>query len=133
MRTNDLKKVFFVCEATDFEVHKLWEEYAKDNTMNPGKWNTHRWEQLGGWLETVGYRYDMPICISVRGVILDGRLVMFWHATSVVVDHRIIDEWLTKEVFAFVPKWDNGTRKPDTNPMNFHHCINAIEELNKTT
>src|SRR4029077_8557157 len=74
-----------VCEATDNEQHSLWE-----------RWHERvEWEQnCSGLMETVGTLVEMPVCISLRTAKINGQKIIFWRATSQVVDHRMIDKWL---------------------------------------
>lgn len=121
MKFEDLKETFFVIEATSYEQLMLWQE-----------WNGKvAWKQDNlGWLETVGFLDNMPVCISIMRVNLNGHWVLFWFPTSQVVDHRLIDKWLDENVFKYTPK-HRGDLKPETDPMNFHNCIFAINEANK--
>jgi hypothetical protein len=104
----------FVVEATDFEQLTLWQQWHETVT----------WQQDNpGWLETVGHNAGRPVCISVSWNVINGRHVMFYEATSQVVDHELVDAWLVANCN---PKWDNGTRRAHTNAMNFGHCIHAV-------
>lgn len=119
-----LAKTLFVVEATSFETQCLWAENSKDS--NCRRFTPRRWEQVSpGWLVTVGELDYRPVCISMSWARIDGRLVMFWYPTSQVVDTVQIEKWLEKH---FTGKWDGGTRNAQTNAMNFHHCLDAIDE-----
>jgi hypothetical protein len=52
---------------------------------------------------------------------------MFYEATSQVVNHQKIDEWIKKH---FNGKWD-GSRSARCDANNFHLCIQAIMEQKK--
>lgn len=122
-----LAKTLFVVEATSFETQCLWAENAKDSSCR--RFTPRQWEQVNpGWLVTVGELDSRPICVSMSWSRIDGHLVMFWEATSQVVDTVQIEKWLSQH---FAGKWDNGTRQATTNAMNFHHCLNAIDDANK--
>lgn len=89
-------------EATHDEKSHLWALYTKE--LNK------RWkENNSGILETVGYLDDRPVCISLSTAVVDGHKILFWHATSQVVDHVLIDEWLKL-----------NTPDNRTNATNFH-------------
>lgn len=95
-------KVKYVVEATCFEDMTLYREWNKKV-----KWESH----TSGTLETVGELNDKPVCFSACWASINGELVLFYHATSVVVDHDMIDKWLE----------DNcPNKKLKTNAMNFH-------------
>ena len=52
---NRLKDTLFIVEATTFEQFSLWQEYAKENRLNPTDKNTLEWKQVNpGWLVQVG-------------------------------------------------------------------------------
>jgi len=124
-----LRQTLFVVEATSFETHMLWQEHASGSTNRQKIFKPRRWEQVNpGWSVTVGELDGRPVCVSMMWNRVDGHLVMFWEPTSQVVDHIQIDAWLGKH---FDGKWDNGTRDATCNAMNFHHCLNAIDDINK--
>jgi hypothetical protein len=115
-----LAKTFFVVKATSFEQQCLWEDLY-----------SRKWEQINsGWVVPVGELDSRTICVSMRWAQIDGHLVMFWEATSQVVDLVKIEKWLKRH---FTGTWCNGTRQATTNAANFHDCLNAIDEANKST
>lgn len=116
-----LKKTLFIVEATSFEMHMLWERHVYKNP------NPLKWEQMDGWLVTVGHLKKRPCCISVFWVKIDNQLIMFWYPTSQFVDHLMIDKWLGEH---FCGKWDNQRRRAECDANNFYHCISAIKEKN---
>ncbi len=97
-------------EATDFERLCLWRE-SKD---------THTWEEdYRGLMSTIGYLNKRPICVCVVWAKIDGYLVAFYDATSLVVDHSKVEDWLKEQA----PKASR------TNAMNFHTALHEIERL----
>jgi hypothetical protein len=120
-----LAETIFIVEATSFEQHCLWAETS--STSDCRRFAPRKWEQMHGWLVTVGRLDKRPICVSMTWNRIDGQLVMFWHPTSQVVDMVQIEKWFDKH---FNGKWDKGTRNARTDAMNFHHCLHAIDELN---
>lgn len=113
-----LAGVMFVVEATDFEKQYLWTSHHKNVT-----WDS----RAGGYLVTVGHLDDRPVCLSIWFAQIDGQRVMFFHATSQVVDYRMVDAWLNANCS---PTWDAGTRKARTDAQNFHLCLEAIRQRN---
>ena len=108
----------FAVEATGFERHMLWRD------------NQHRmsWEgHPAGYGIELGKVGDMPVMLSATFQAIDGHVVLFYHPTSQMVDHRMIEAWLNENVPA---KWDKDTRIARTNAMNFSHCLHALAELN---
>ena len=118
-----LAKTLFIVEANRFEQQSLWERYAY-STMSRGDFI---WEQMDGWLVTVGKLHGRPICIDVFWNKIEGQLVMFWHPTSALVDHKMIDNWLDEN---FHGTYNKGLRRASCDAQNFHQCISAIKEKN---
>jgi hypothetical protein len=117
--------VEFLVEASDYEKQTLWERYYY-KPFNPEA-VVKDWQQVSmGHGITIGHLGDRPVCVSIFYAILDGHKVMFYDATSQVVDHAMIDEWLKHHTLEKV-RWDNGTRWAHTNAMNFHHCLHYIQ------
>lgn len=77
-------------EATSEEYHhcyQVWDEYRK---AGDGPWK----ENLSGILPTVGFIAEFPVCISLRTAHLGPHKILFYHATSRLVDHDMIRDWL---------------------------------------
>lgn len=70
----------------------LWREFKQ---YRPGK----EWKQcLSGPLITVGKLDDRPVCISVFVHTIDDERIVFYEATSMVVDHQMIDNWFLEHL-----------------------------------
>lgn len=114
MRGNTDKRyanTFYRVEATTYEVLTIIGRYD----------DCYRWKQDHfGTLETVGRLDSRPIVITCQWYEIHDRLVMFWEATSEVVDYKLIEEW-----------FNTHCPCPSTNAMNFHNCIREIERLSK--
>jgi hypothetical protein len=61
----------------------------------------------------------MPVNVSFSWGRLNGFLVLFYDAVSLVVDRGMVDRWLLKHCN---PKWDHGRRRAHCDAMNFHLC-----------
>jgi hypothetical protein len=112
----------FLVKATSNEWQMLWEQFCSQSTTCRDPL-INKWEQLGGWLATVGSLRNRPVCISLHWCRLDGFLVCQWDATSELVDFKIIREWLGRHF---------STKTIDQRPAtcdaaNFHHCLHEIE------
>jgi hypothetical protein len=115
-----LAQTFYLIEATDFEMQYLTER--NERSQNPVIWE----QQSGGYLPTIGTLDDRPICLSFRWATLDGALVLFWHATSMVVDHGQIIIYMRKTFpHLFPDPVYNGSFA--SNATNFHCCVNALK------
>lgn len=106
----------YAVEATDFEALCLWREWHERVT----------WEQESrGVLHTIGHVADMPVCVQLSWNVVAGRRVVFYHASSQVVDHRAVDAWV--RAHAMTPR---GTH---ADAMNFHIVAHEIARANEAT
>lgn len=105
--TEFLSGVVGAIEATSFEQHCLWEKYTEYGVS---------WDQINpGLLERVGELADMPVCISLFKVKIGGETILFYHATSQVVDHRMIRQWLEDNLPASARREDDRINHTDAN------------------
>ena len=119
MRFEDLKETFFVVQATNTEVFNIWKEWNEAIPM----------EQDGqGFGEQVGRLDGRPIMVSLFRYRIWNKWVVFYESTSQVVDYRLVEGWIQKNVLIHTPDWDNGRRQSHCNSDNFHLCVNALEE-----
>lgn len=83
-----LEGVEGVVEATrneEMHIHsRVVEMFGKD------AWE----EKSSGFNETIGFLDERPICISLHIKKIKGTKILFWHATSQLVDYAMISEWL---------------------------------------
>lgn len=103
----------FAVEASDFEALCIWEKWHERVTWEQGR---------EGRLCTIGHVNDMPVCVQLTWNFVAGRRVVFYHATSQVVDHRMVDAWV--RAHAMTP------RGMHTDAMNFHIVAHEIERAN---
>ncbi len=114
-----LKDITGVVEATRCEEHYLWKEYNNDLGWD--------WKQGGmGLVHTVGMTDKMPTCISLFVNEVRGEKILFWHATSQLVDYRLVDKWMKKNIPKSAYRKDNFINKTDaTNFCNLFPNRNA--------
>lgn len=114
--TKFLEGVVGVVEADNYGKHMLWVENSRRDTPLTWVQNCH------GYLLTIGMLDDMPVCISLFTAVIDGHKLLYLEATSTVVDHRMIDDWLKKNLpeSAFQP---GGEFVNSTDAMNFHNIF----------
>lgn len=124
-----LKETLFVVEATSFEQHCLWQQFAENSPYRISQYGRLRWEQMDGWLITIGHIEDHPVCMTVSWAKINGHLVMFWDQCSRVTDSVMAEAWINEH---FKGKWDNGNRLAQTDANNFHHCVHAIREAEES-
>lgn len=100
-------------EATSFERHSLWQEYTSTGT---------KWKDSGHGIGTVvGLIDDRPIFIALNTAVIDNDKVLFYEATSQLVDWVMIEEWLQKNLPDTARKKDGRVRKTDA--QNFYNIF----------
>ncbi len=104
-------QVKYLVEANRYEMLELWKYWHGDLAV-PWK------EESRGYFTTIGRINKRPICVSIFCAKINGHRVAFYEGTSELVDHKMIDEWLT---FCL-----GDTGRCDAG--NFHQCIRALEE-----
>ena len=80
-----------IVDANRFEQSELWKRFHKERGI---PWE----ENLSGFGVTVGKVGDMPVSISINTAKIDGRKILFVEDTSQVVDFRMIDAWLVRNL-----------------------------------
>lgn len=114
-----LSSTMFVVDADSFARQMLWKEFHTE----------HDWESESlGMIRVVGEFAGVPTWVEFFWVTIDGQRVMFYTPISEVVHHGLVEKWLRLHCN---PTWDGGTRRAHCDAMNFHHCLDAIEEANK--
>lgn len=118
-----MEETQFVVKATYEETFLFWEKFCVQ-TMYKTPLSIYTWEQCNpGWHLEIGKIIDYPVCIGVRWYRINGVLVMFYEATSRIVDHEMVDKWLKERC---CPKDCDG-RLAYTNALNFHHVLDYIK------
>lgn len=97
-------------EANSFEHHCLWKE-NRDSGRREWVDNT------SGYGFTVGILAGNPVCISLRTAVIDGHKILFYYATSTVIDHYMINQWLALNL-------------PDTAKGNYPAGYNTTDATN---
>lgn len=76
------------CEATSEEQHSVWTRLVH-NRAQPVSW-----EQKGGRGITIGYLDSRPVHVTLSHVDIAGHKVIFYEATSTVVDHDMVRDFI---------------------------------------
>lgn len=110
-----LKGVVGVCKATHTERHFLWEKYHYNDRL-------FTWVSGGGGpAPTIGRVGDMPVCIALSVDTIEGHRILFVDAVSMVVDWRMVDEFLKKHLPQSAFKDDGYINETDA--MNFPNVL----------
>ena len=72
------------CQATNEELFGLWSRLVEHRTPAVS------WKQHGGIGVTIGYIDDRPVHVMLRHVDVAGYKIIFYEATSTVVDYDMI-------------------------------------------
>jgi hypothetical protein len=87
------KDVAYLVEATHFENHMLWVE--NHHRPLPNGVSIPDWKQEGmGFMTCIGELAGRPVCVGGFYARINGIRVMFYEATSQVVDHDMVERWL---------------------------------------
>jgi hypothetical protein len=114
------------CGSSNDHMH-FWGEYW--DHPNP-KYNikAKSWEDLGsGFMITVGYFGEYPVCIDLQWTKIGGKWVCFYYPCSQVVDHRMVDKWMREN---FEGKTKDG-RWAHSDANNFVSCLAGIDAIEK--
>ena len=153
-----LADIVFMVEATSTEYHDLWLNWSKQspNNIEPlddkivelilpssimtsvkelnqkiknAKHTRVNWEQISsGFMVTIGQIKKMPVCIRFRFAFINGKKICFYECTSRMADRTMIEDWL---ISRFQLTNDNYTRWNHVDAMNFHNCVNSLDDLDK--
>jgi hypothetical protein len=123
------RDTIFVVEANSFEMMALWSRHSHEgsteSTIRPYK--RYKWEHDSyGKTVEVGQIDGHPITITFFWQIIDGYYVTFYERCSWYIDLYQVDAWLLAHCN---PTWDSSCRA-HCDASNFHHCLNAIDDLN---
>jgi hypothetical protein len=110
-----LSNVVGVVEATSYERMCLWNEYHEERHIS--------WEQnCSGFLVTIGRLDGRPVVLSLLVNTVNGYPILFIEATSMVVDHQMLEDWLNANLPSTAFK-DDGKYLNKENAMNFHNVL----------
>lgn len=103
----------YAVEANSFETSALYTNFVIGGRAR----DTSSWKQINlGTVATIGHIGSRPICISLFWNRIYGELVLFWDATSEVVDYKLIKDWLDSHLASGAKMRDSG---------NFHNIVDA--------
>lgn len=131
------KDTEYTVEADMFAKHTLWQNFSTEalecqriklNTAQLCQELQYRVKWIDdnmGYSMQIGEVNKRPVCVTFFWTKIDNRLVMFYHATSEIVDHKMVNDWLKK----YCNPQDKGcSNNCDAN--NFHNCLIYIRNAN---
>jgi hypothetical protein len=110
----NIEETAFLVEASSCEHLHIWIQWHR----------CLKWEQQTlGSAPQIGWAYNserkkMPVTVSLSWDRIEGHLVCFYNAPSMVVDHELVETWLKKT-------FKNSKGKVDA--MNFHNCVQGLD------
>lgn len=110
-----LASVVGCVEATSYEIMCLWNEYHKQRQLS---WVPAR----SGRMPTIGVLDKRPVVLSLLINVVNGHPILFFEATSAVVDHTMVQEWLKLHLPESALK-SNGEYVKSVDAMNFHNVL----------
>ena len=109
----NLENVKYAVEANSFESMCLWQDW-----QDKVKWES----KLAGSGVTVEGCVDSFVSLLITKI--NGVDVLFYEATSVLVDHTAVERWIMINCPLL-------TTHRMTNSMNFHNIVHSIERGDK--
>ena|SRR5581483_3409967 len=118
------KDTEYVVEADSYAMQSLWERWSTEALHKHKDFNFINWRQdsMGSCVH-IGDLDKRPVVVTFFWAKLNGHLVVFWEATSEVVDYKMVEEWLGKYCN---PQHNDRRSRCDAN--NFHHVIEYIND-----
>ena len=115
----------FVVEANDCEFLYLWKDFSEQHNKSVLNRKYNFEEDNRGLCYTIGRAGNKPISVTFRWCLIDGFRIMFYYPSSLLVDHEQINSWLERSCTGL---WKAYQGNGFCNAMNFHHCLNAIDQ-----
>lgn len=104
------QKVMYFIEATSSERMEIWHNYRFNQ------------DSSGLWMQ-IGTFWRQPVTISVLFAELGGAAICFFEATSNVVNHEMVENWID---YQFKPR-THDDRRAIVDANNFHNAVREIE------
>lgn len=98
--------------------------YIYEKVTENGGRDAYKQDRHGGYMHTVGEIGDMPVCVSLTCNHIRGHKILFVEATSRVVDHQMIRDWI--EQVAPDSAFEDGDRSKRLNISDANNWSNAI-------
>lgn len=113
-KQQNIFKTRAIVEATSCEKRSLWNEWHCDRR--------YTWvADTAGYGICVGEFGGMEVWISISWATVNGVHVMFYEDTSMVVDHRLINQWKDQIIESI--KNESGAKVVCSDAANFHNVF----------
>ena len=111
-RRNEISNAKYIVEATINEMHYILHEASQIYGLTVEEARVGTMDVIGSL--KVGNQ-DMPVVVTTFFSKINGHLVAFYEPTSQVVDHRMVDAWISK--------FEAAKLKNKCDASNYAHCI----------
>lgn len=111
----------YVVEANSFEMFACYLLYSKESNVPFHTKVDYKQGNQGGYAPTIGMVDNRPICVSITINYVNKIPVLFFEGCSMLVDHAMIQNWLTQ----FCPAYAN---RNTCDMNNFHQCIHFTKK-----
>jgi hypothetical protein len=117
-RRNEIGNANYIVEATINEMHYILHEASQIDGLTVE-------EARVGTMDVIGTlkvgNQDMPVVVTTFFSKINGHLVAFYEPTSQVVDHRMVDAWISR--------FEAAKLKNKCDASNYAHCIAYCRDL----
>jgi len=117
-RRNEISNAKYIVEATINEMHYILHEASQIDGVTVEEARVGTMDVIGSL--KVGNQ-DMPVVVTTFFSKINGHLVAFYEPTSQVVDHRMVDAWISK--------FEAAKLKNKCDASNYAHCIAYCRSL----
>ena len=123
MREHKIREVVYCVRSTTDEQFFLWQMHSVDSPYShafgsrPVEWQS---VSVTTRLVEVGKLNKRPICFEYDIVLIDGLPVMFYSASSVLVDWDAIKSWMATNVPIY------ATYRQHCGARSFAHCLHFL-------
>jgi len=117
-RQNEIGNAKYIVEATINEMRYILHEAYKTDGVTVEEIYIGTMDVIGSL--KVGNN-DMPVVVTTFFSKINGHLVAFYEPTSQVVDHRMVDAWISK--------FEAAKLKNKCDASNYAHCIAYCRDL----
>lgn len=102
------KEIAYIVEANSYERSQLWKDYKYETVT------------LGGRAIYLGHVDESPVYMSLTVVKVEGKYVLFYEPTSMIVSYYLVDEWLNTN---YPQCHKAGERRLHSDAQNFHNVV----------
>lgn len=112
-----LAESFYAVEADSYAYHMIWKEYFYDVTKEKRKYDFV--QDNSGIGHTIGMINKRPVVLQFNWWIINGHRILFYSVCSQIVDWKMVEEWLKKNMLHL---------KETSDATNVHNVLRHCEK-----